>query len=193
MKKENQRVMITKQMLKNGFLNIIQHKNIDKISILEICNESGINRSTFYRHYQEPKDILIEIEKDLFNEVKLKIKIPETANDLKKSLENICVFLEEHASILKILIQNSSDDTIMRIYDEIYIQIYPEIVHLPIFKGWNEESMKILFLHFAGGNYFIMRSWLLGKIKKTPNQIADLIYNIIMNTNLKENILLKNN
>lgn len=50
MPKENQRIAITKGLLKESLLHLLKKKKIDRITITELCQESGINRSTFYRY-----------------------------------------------------------------------------------------------------------------------------------------------
>ena len=64
MPKENQRVALSKRMLKEGLIKLLNKKNISKISINELCEIAEINRTTFYRHYQTPHDVLLEVEYD---------------------------------------------------------------------------------------------------------------------------------
>ena|GEM_PF-5834913 len=60
-KKENQRIMLTKQLLQTAFLKLLQLKSIHAISIRELCAEAGINRTTFYYHYGSQYDLLADI------------------------------------------------------------------------------------------------------------------------------------
>ncbi|MCC8090140.1 MAG: TetR/AcrR family transcriptional regulator, partial [Oscillospiraceae bacterium] len=64
-KKENQRVMLTKRLLKDALIRLLNGKSIDEISVTELCRESGINRSTFYHHYGSPYDVLAEREQTM--------------------------------------------------------------------------------------------------------------------------------
>jgi AcrR family transcriptional regulator len=52
-KKENRRVRLTKQLLKE--------KDTAKISISELGHKAGINRTTFYYHYGSQHDLLENI------------------------------------------------------------------------------------------------------------------------------------
>lgn len=56
------RVRYTKMVLQQALLKILQAKNIDKVTIKELCQEAKVNRGTFYLHYATPNDLLIEIE-----------------------------------------------------------------------------------------------------------------------------------
>ena len=59
--KENQRIALTKKLLQEGLLRLLETKSLDKISVTELCRESGINRATFYNHYNSPQELLTDI------------------------------------------------------------------------------------------------------------------------------------
>ena len=63
--KENQRVAVTKRMLKEGLLCLLRDREMKNIRITELCVESGVNRATFYRHYETVEDVLYELERDI--------------------------------------------------------------------------------------------------------------------------------
>lgn len=60
--KENQRIALTKRLLKENLLQLMSGKSIQKITVRELCEAAEINRSTFYNHYGCPADVLLEIE-----------------------------------------------------------------------------------------------------------------------------------
>ncbi|MFQ8900568.1 MAG: TetR/AcrR family transcriptional regulator [Lachnospira eligens] len=43
----------------NGlFLNMLKRKNIDRVTVTDICEECGINRNTFYYYFSDIYDVL---------------------------------------------------------------------------------------------------------------------------------------
>lgn len=60
--KDDQRIALTKRLLREGLLRLLSKTDLNKISVTQLCIESGINRATFYRHYEEPRDILNDIK-----------------------------------------------------------------------------------------------------------------------------------
>ena len=62
---ENQRTRMTKRLLCEHLIQMMQEKPIDEISVSELCRRAGINRTTFYRYYTIPRDILSDIQSDL--------------------------------------------------------------------------------------------------------------------------------
>lgn len=67
--KDDQRIALTKRLLREGLLRLLSKTDLNKISVTQLCIESGINRATFYRHYEEPRDILNDIKYEIFQEV----------------------------------------------------------------------------------------------------------------------------
>lgn len=61
--KNNRRKIITKKILNDSLLELMQTKPISKITIKEICDLSDMSRSTFYLHYQDQSALLEYIEK----------------------------------------------------------------------------------------------------------------------------------
>ena len=63
--KDNQRARLSKKMFQNAILELLEEKNgIEKISARELCARAELNRSTFYAHYTEPRDVLLEAEEE---------------------------------------------------------------------------------------------------------------------------------
>lgn len=48
----------TKHILVNSFKKIMRKKPLSKITIIEICNDCGMNRKTFYYHFEDINDML---------------------------------------------------------------------------------------------------------------------------------------
>ena len=67
--KKDARVVRTIDKLKRTMLDLLKEHSYDEIKITELCEAAGVNRNTFYAHYNEPADILKEIEDDLLAKI----------------------------------------------------------------------------------------------------------------------------
>ena len=66
--KNNQRTRLSKILLKNALMDLLGEKgSVAKISVRELCERADLNRSTFYAHYSEPKELLEEVENELLD------------------------------------------------------------------------------------------------------------------------------
>lgn len=57
----------TKQAIKASFIKLLNEKPLGKISVRDIVEDCGINRNSFYYHYQDIPALLTEIITGLFD------------------------------------------------------------------------------------------------------------------------------
>lgn len=60
---EDLRVKKTIRDIQNGFIEVLETKSFEKITVNDICNASLIGRSTFYHHYQDKYDLLDQMNR----------------------------------------------------------------------------------------------------------------------------------
>ncbi|MBR4795358.1 MAG: TetR/AcrR family transcriptional regulator, partial [Lachnospiraceae bacterium] len=65
MNKNDARVRYTQHVLKESFLKLLKKKPVNKITVKEVCELSGLNRSTFYSHYSDCFALMEAIEDEL--------------------------------------------------------------------------------------------------------------------------------
>ena len=87
---ENQRIRLSKTLLKNALVHLLQKKPLNKISVLEICETAQINRTTFYKYYGSQTDLLNEIESDFLAQLDESLAlIPEQEGAVASVLANL--------------------------------------------------------------------------------------------------------
>ena len=78
--KSNQRVALTKQLICQAFFTLLKKKSIRQISIRELCEIAGINRTTFYNHYGSQYDVLAEMADNYLGEIAKAIENTDVKN-----------------------------------------------------------------------------------------------------------------
>ena len=61
--------VLTKKAIKNSFLELIEKKPIDQLTIRDITDHCGVSRNTFYYHYTDMPSLVEEIVMDLAEEI----------------------------------------------------------------------------------------------------------------------------
>ncbi|GEP79668.1 hypothetical protein SCA05_14610 [Staphylococcus carnosus] len=56
----------TQEWVFQSLMLLLEKENFDKITITKICDKAGINRSTFYRNYENKEDIVIQTIRNRF-------------------------------------------------------------------------------------------------------------------------------
>ena len=60
--KNNSRYKMSSEKIETAFLTLILNHRYEDITINQVCKQAGINRSTFYCHYDDINDLVIKIE-----------------------------------------------------------------------------------------------------------------------------------
>lgn len=178
MTKDNQRVMITKRLLKEALFRILEKKPLDKISVTELCREAGINRATFYRHYNLPRDVMVDTGVELFKRMQESLRTTKSMLDFEQYIEEMCAYLYEHRNIVRTMIR-FSDVEIERCFKEIYQHALNERGGIPELKSFDRDSTQLIAAYLGGGGYFMLRQWLTEDIDKTPKEVASLLFQLV--------------
>ncbi len=170
----NQRVAVTKRMIKEGLMRLLEKKPLEKINITELCQEAGINRTTFYRYYELPRDVLTEMQNEFFEETFGCFQRPLTVSDI----EHLFVCLSEHSELVKLFFQYNSDTDWANMFTRVYTN-FPGLKMTKAFRNLDENSAKLLTAYLAGGAYFLIRYWILEEIPMPPEEVAAIALNIL--------------
>ncbi len=170
----NQRVIVTKRMVQEGLVRLLKKKPLEKVNITELCQEAGINRTTFYRYYELPRDVLTEMKLDFFEEAFDHYQKSLTVADIKR----LFVRLAEHAELVKLFFQYNSDTDWANIFNQIYTS-FPGLKKTKAFQNLDEHSAQLLFAYLAGGAYFLARQWIMEDIPMSPMDVAAVALNTL--------------
>lgn len=173
MEKINQRVMISKRLLKESFTQLLQKKDIRKISIRELCQDAGINHCTFYKYYGSQYDLLKEMEDDMLDKLESTISGVSDGDPLVLLLG----YMEENLEIARLLINNNVDP------------LFPEkLFSLPIvqkkfsaaFHGQCGEQRFAYVTNFIFyGACRTVQLWLNKDSRESPAEMAEILLRLI--------------
>jgi len=180
MKRINQRVMLTKRLLKDGLFRLIKEKDLDRITVSELCAEAGINRATFYKHYSSPRDVLIESGREFSENMRRATSRPDSTDDAERYLTDICSYLYDNSETVKIYIKYNTDDSFSNMLREFNTEMLRLKGEFTPLRSVDEDSIRLVSAFLGCGGYFLLREWLMEDIKKSPNEIAKLICGIFI-------------
>ena len=177
--KQDLRIAVTKRMIKEALLRLLERKPLDKIKVNELCEESGVNRATFYRHYETLQDVLREIETEFIQQMPRPVKSPRNVIEARDHLETVCTYFYDHSDMIRLLFLNRKDADMMQGMSELYrsfLELRKKEMPVP---DMDEDTAKVIIALVGGGGYCLLRQWILGDIQKTPGEIADILCNVI--------------
>ncbi len=103
---------LTKAAIKKSFLELLNEKPINQISVRDIAEGCGFNRNTIYYHYDDipclVEDIVVETAERIISEY-------SDYHSLESCLERLASFALEHKRIV-LNIYNSSNRSVYELY-----------------------------------------------------------------------------
>ena len=174
--KNNQRFQETDKAIRDFFVDRLQEKKISQITVREICEGVGINRSSFYLHYVDVYALLeaigYEVGKEMFEDFG---KAAEKSN-LYFSEEYLLIVLRhvrKHAVIYGAYVENAGMASIEKGYQILFTEIFK-----PYFRKLGIQSEHRMEYHFEfvkNGFFAVLRRWLQYNCEETPEEMAQII------------------
>ena len=95
---EDLRVRRTRLSIQNAFIELTIEKNFSSVTIADIAERAMVNRSTFYRHFQDKYDLLDQYMDDLYHLLDLpKSTSPEAQDSPPIGLIQMMEHLQVHS------------------------------------------------------------------------------------------------
>lgn len=173
-KKEDRRVKMTKRLLKESLIVLLEQKSIGKITISEICEMADINRSTFYAHYSDQFDLLKSIEDEYITMVMKDLIYPKpTERDMRAFVYQLLQFFEANKAMSHILFSDRGDINFIKTIMEL---LYKELVEAIINHEQLDPATVYLTLSYViSGSAGIVQHWAKEDFKTPAKQVAEVL------------------
>ena len=160
--KVDRRVRYTKMVLRDSLLELMQTAPINKITVKDICERADVNRGTFYLHYQDPYDLMHQIENELIDEVRAAMARHDEAGTLKNThaiISEIMQCIANNASLCRILLgvhgQSTLLEKIIPITKKEYMMVWTDQLDIR-----NMAEIEFLYTFVVTGGIGVIRQWL---------------------------------
>ncbi len=179
--KTDRRVQYTKAALKQSLLELMRSRPIDKITVKQLCETADINRGTFYAHYNDPYDLLRQIEDELFDEILGAVETSLTSEAITQLLTEIFETIVENSELCGVLFSQFGDKAFLR-----RIMF---IAHDKSIDEWRRflpsaepKQLEMLYVFFANGCVAIIEDWVQRGMEESPTQLVTFIEKITVNS-----------
>lgn len=174
---------MTKRLMIQSLKKYMAKKPLEKITIKEITEDSGVNRQTFYYHFEDIYDMV-------------KWMYQEEAVKLIEGLEGVLLwqdgilqlfrYIEENKAVCLCTLNSLSHRHLKRFfYDDVHAIIEKTVYSFSrqmkkVSQDYGEFLTHIYSIALAA----LVESWLLGEIQQTPEELIKFI-DITINDQLR--------
>ena len=159
----NKRKKSSIDKIEKTFLQLIQKKNINEISVSTICELSGLNRSTFYANYIDIYDLAekvkIQMSKDFGD-----YQISQNSKPDADGYLTMFKYIKENQIFFKTYFKLES------ICPDVPLQYHTELAE----KYYDNKHIDYHIEFFRAGLNAVIKKWLNNGCKETPEEINNI-------------------
>lgn len=175
----------TARLFDEALLLLLEKKEYPYITVKEICAKAGVNRSTFYLHYETVDDLLRECLEMIIGRFKDKYASGDyfrenvgTASKencffiTPKYLEPYLSFIKENKRIFLLITKKPELFDVFNISNHMYKTLFS-----PILDKFDvaEKDKEYVFEYFSGGVMAIIMRWVKNDCTRPIDEVVSLI------------------
>lgn len=180
------RIRRTRKLLRDALVDLIDQHGFEAIKVTDIADRAMVNRTTFYRHYQDKDDLLIHCMDDVFHALKARVQSPTVASGAVNhrapaaNLELLLVHVAEHADFYRVMLgMKGSAAFTNRLRDYLITITRTRWNHIGVRNVLNPGMPPDLVLQFIASAYIgVIAWWVANGCNGTPSRIADHMHTL---------------
>lgn len=161
----NKRKKQSQEKIEKAFIELLQTKELNQISVTNICKLTNLNRSTFYANYIDIYDLADKLKEKLESEVTLLYTDEQTNRYNSNNYLKLFYHIKENQLFYKTYFKLGFDNkhTIFK-YDTNLSKEF-----------FNDEFIEYHITFFKNGLNSIIKLWLDNDCRETPEEIDSII------------------
>lgn len=179
-KREDRRIRLTKQAIRESLIELMQEYPISKISVKMLCEAADINRSTFYAHYADQYDLLRQVQQEVmegFTQQIFASHLTAGSEQAVSMLVQILDYAKNNAELFMLLMNEEGDGDFRR--SLIIIAQQKAIQEIREDKRLDARTAAYLETFAISGYISIIRKWLEDGCVDEPEPLAELMTKLL--------------
>lgn len=157
------------------FVQLVQTKEINQISVTEICKKANINRSTFYANYLDVYDLADKITEQIENDVALLYQDEREKKNNTNDYLKLFYHIKENQIFYKTYFKlNRDKHFIIKEYDTNLSKIM-----------YNDQYIDYHIEFFMAGLNAMIKKWLYHGCEESPEEMDHILKSEYKNKNIK--------
>ncbi len=175
--KDNQRTRLSKKLFQNAVLELLEEKGgIEKISVRELCLRAELNRSTFYAHYAEPREVLADAEEEILASTAEYIRKigAEPQGGGKEFIASFLRYIRENDQTFRVLLVTAADPAFKNRFVQLsFLQLFE---HLQV--QMDAEKQQFIYSYLLNGSFGMITQWIRSDYAATVAEIVELLFTL---------------
>ncbi len=175
--KTDRRTEKTENAFKRALLQLLETKELDKITISELSEMADVSRMAFYYHYQDIFHLYQDLEETFFAEFSNLYHKAESHN-YRDNMSRIMTFLQKNANAVKHFASKSGDNSFRTRFAATLENQFREIVMYEMGTTELTDHLDYMITYHSAGIYAVYMKWIESDFSWSNEQVLDLIREI---------------
>ena len=186
MNKSESKYFNTATKMDLALISLLEKKPFEYITVSDICKMAGVNRSTFYLHYETVGDLLNETTRYLLDgflsyfstEAKgvalniLNCELSELVFICDRYLTPYLTYIRDHKEVFKVALEQNR----VLGFEDVYRRMFENIFN-PILERFRYPSdvRQYVMMYYLNGINAIIVEWLKNGCDKSTDEISKIV------------------
>lgn len=194
MNKNESKYFNTAIKMDKALITLLEKKDFEYISIKEICEVAGVNRSTFYLHYENTADLLKETTKYILDSFLTYFSVDRQSitiqyRDCKlqdlvfitpEYLTSYLTYIKENQKVFKTAVKHLGTMDFNTVYDKMFKFIFNPVLERFSFP---EREREYVLKFYLTGITAIVLEWLKNDCEESMDDISRIIIQCVIGQN----------
>ncbi|WP_248621680.1 TetR/AcrR family transcriptional regulator [Enterococcus cecorum] len=193
MKKEDLRTKRTRKMILEAFINLVEEKGYEHVTVSDIASQAMINRATFYAHFKDKQDVYDYIFKEAVSQfmiVLAPVQLGRTNQLQLHAIEQIIthVFekIQENRVFFKTVLNAHGNEQLRQQISQILRSTYANIFEQVEIREKDFIVPIDFIIEYMSSTFMASLHWWINQeISFSPKQMAQLIIKLVGSNHLK--------
>jgi AcrR family transcriptional regulator len=169
----------TSELLRQALISLAAERSFASLTIREVTDLAGLNRTTFYLHYGGLHELLEDCARTLFAQMRIDIYANKAIGDVRNTatytpfVESVFRHLEQHESFYRAMLGRQGDPLFRGLFQELLLELIFEPIAHQTQGDFNDPQLEMNIRFFNAG-FIGLASWWLEKGKPIPVEQASL-------------------
>lgn len=192
-KMKDRRIQKTKAALHGALIELMRKKPYESILVKNILDQANVGRSTFYMHYSDKDELLLEGLQHLREYLQAAQAQYRQSETLADAVMGFSLAMFEHAydhrDVYKNLISGQAWVVVRGHMEEMFARIIEKEAK-PLFKSRRPSIMPFgLFLYAMGSVFWSVMTWWLDQQKPLPPARINTMFQSLVTPMLESNLV----
>jgi len=173
--------LITKKAIAAGIKELTKKKSFDKITVSDIAESCGLNRQTFYYHFQDKYDLVNWIYyNELIMNVTEQLTYDNCTDKVLQMLQRMKAEEYFYINTFKASVKKEFEEYLLKVTSDLFCEIVGRIAKRNI--KMDEDEIRFISEFYSFGITGTIISWATKGMKETPEYLSAQLRNLALGT-----------